>query len=87
MASNLLTLPIEKRPGVCGGRACIRGHRIAVWILVSLRRLGADDDNILRGYPDLTPEDLAAAWAYAEANPEEIDRDLRQNEEDPAGEE
>src|SRR5205823_922299 len=34
---------ITKTPGVCGGDACIRGHRIPVWVLVGYRRLGLPD--------------------------------------------
>ena len=31
---------IEKTPGVCGGKACVRNMRIAVWMLVLDRNLG-----------------------------------------------
>ncbi len=76
---------ITKTPGVCGGRACIRGTRISVWGLVAYRRLGASDEVILRAVHGLTPADLQAALDYAAANPEEIDRDIRENEEGEAG--
>jgi uncharacterized protein (DUF433 family) len=75
---------ISKRPDRCGGDACIRDHRIPVWVLVNYRRLGASDAEILRAYPSLTPADLEAAWEYAAANAEEIDTAIRENE---AGEE
>jgi uncharacterized protein (DUF433 family) len=38
---------VQKTPGVCGGRACIRNTRITVWGVVNSRRLGAADEQIL----------------------------------------
>ena len=76
---------IIKTPGVCGGDACIRGHRIPVWVLVNYRRQGGTDADLLRAYPSLVPADLAAAWEYVAANPEEIDRAIRENEEGEEG--
>jgi uncharacterized protein (DUF433 family) len=72
---------ISITPGVCGGRACIRGHRIPVWTLVNFRRLGGSDANLLQSYPTLTAADLEAAWEYAAANSEEINSAMRENEE------
>ena len=37
---------VQKTPGVCGGRACIRNTRITVWGVVNSRRLGAADEQI-----------------------------------------
>ena len=76
---------ITKTPGVCGGDACIRGHRIPVWVLEGYRRLGQSDAELLRSYPSLTAADLTAAWEYAAAHPEEIDRAIRENEEGEEG--
>jgi uncharacterized protein (DUF433 family) len=72
---------IEKTPGKCGGRACIRHTRLPVWSVVVARRLGVSDDDLL-GYfvTPLTPDDIQAAWAYCEQNPEEIEADIQQNE-------
>jgi len=75
---------ISKKPDRCGGDACIRETRIPVWVLGNYRRLGAADADILRAYPSLSAADLEAAWEYAAANAEEIDRAIRENE---AGEE
>jgi uncharacterized protein (DUF433 family) len=71
---------ITKSPDICGGDACVRGHRIPVWCLVGLRQLGADDDRILEAYPGITLEDLEAAWDYYAANRDEIDRAIIENE-------
>jgi uncharacterized protein (DUF433 family) len=73
---------ITKTPGVCGGDACIEGTRIPVWVLVSYRRLGVSESELLYNYPTLSATDLANAWVYADANPEEIDTAIRENDED-----
>jgi uncharacterized protein (DUF433 family) len=73
---------VQKTPGLCGGRACIRSTRITVWGLVNSRRLGAGDEQILENIVGLTPEDLQAAWDYYQEHTAEIDEDIRENEED-----
>lgn len=71
---------IESRPDVCGGEPCIVRTRIPVWLLVQARRLGTGEADLLRAYPTLRAEDLANAWAYHRAHPEEIERQIRENE-------
>jgi uncharacterized protein (DUF433 family) len=71
---------ISTRPTRCGGDACVRDTRIPVWGLVERRRLRQTDADILRALPDLTAADLAAAWEYAAAHPEVIEKALWQNE-------
>jgi uncharacterized protein (DUF433 family) len=65
---------VQKTPGVCGGRACIRNTRITVWGLVNSRRLGAADEQILENIVGLTPGDLHAAWDHYREHPAEIDK-------------
>lgn len=72
---------IEKTPNVCGGSACIGNTRIPVWGLVEARRLGCSESDLLINYPTLSATDLANAWAYAEAFPEEIETEIRENDE------
>ena len=72
---------IQKTPGVCGGRACIRTTRITVWGLVNSRRLGTKRE-ILENIAGLTPDDLQAAWDYYRDHAAEIDDDIRDNEAD-----
>jgi len=72
---------IESTPGVCGGEPCIVRTRIPVWMLDQLRRQGVSEAEILRSYPTLRAEDLANAWTYVLAHGEEIDRQIRENEE------
>ena len=71
---------VERSPGVVGGDACITGTRIPVWDLVQYRQLGANDTELLEAYPHLTATDLANAWHYADAHPDEIEAAIRQNE-------
>ena len=56
---------ITFEPGKMGGRACIRGLRITVGLIVSLVAEGASRDEILSDYPDLEREDIRQALAYA----------------------
>jgi uncharacterized protein (DUF433 family) len=72
---------IEKDPGICGGDARIRATRHMVAGLVEWHRLGLSDDRILEHHPDLTYDDLDAAWAYYEKNREEIDQAIQDDEE------
>lgn len=71
---------IESRADVCGGEPCIVRTRIPVWLLVHARRLGTSESELLRAYPSLRAEDLANAWAFFRAHPEEIERQIQENE-------
>jgi len=71
---------IESTPGVAGGEPCIVRTRIPVWVLVRARQLGASEDDVLQSYPSLRAEDLVHAWAYYEAHPDEIERQIHDNE-------
>jgi len=62
-----------KTSGDAGGYACIRDTRIALWTIISLRKQGADDEELLLDFPGLTRFDLLAAQAYYQANRDEID--------------
>jgi uncharacterized protein (DUF433 family) len=52
-------------PDVMGGRACIRGMRITVSLIVNLVANGMSAKEILADYPYLEPEDIRQALAYA----------------------
>jgi uncharacterized protein (DUF433 family) len=75
------SLGITKTPGVCGGDACIAKTRIPVWLMVSYRRQGSSDAELLDFYPHLSAADLVNVWAYADAHPTEIEEAIRKNEE------
>jgi uncharacterized protein (DUF433 family) len=50
---------------IMGGRACIRGIRISVSVIVRQIAHGASFEEILEGYPDLEREDIQRAIEYA----------------------
>lgn len=72
---------IENNPDVCGGELCIVGTRIPVWVLERGRQLGSTEADLLCGYPTLRAQDLVNAWTYVNAHREEIERQIRENEE------
>jgi len=72
---------IESTPGVCGGEACIARTRIPVWLLERARQLGSSEGDLLRAYPTLRAQDLVNAWAYVEKHRDELERQIRENEE------
>ena len=55
---------ITQEPGKRGGRACIRGMRIAVADILGWLAAGMFEAEILADYPELTREDIRAALAY-----------------------
>lgn len=63
MDSSLLNR-IAVDPAVCGGRPCVKGHRI--WVSLILGRLsdGATVAEVLDEYPDLERDDVLACIAY-----------------------
>ena len=54
-------------PKIMGGRACIRGMRIPVSVIVSHFADGSTFDEVLGEFPALEKEDLHQALAYAAA--------------------
>jgi len=52
-------------PAVCHGKACIRGTRIMVSVIIDNIAVGVSRDEIRSSYPALTPADIDAALAYA----------------------
>jgi uncharacterized protein (DUF433 family) len=51
-------------PQVMGGRACLRGMRITVALIVNLVANGMTTAEILEAYPYLEPEDVRQALQY-----------------------
>jgi len=52
-------------PHVMGGRACLRGMRITVALIVNLVANGMTTAEILEAYPYLEPDDVRQALQYA----------------------
>ncbi|MEW5816141.1 MAG: DUF433 domain-containing protein [Spirochaetota bacterium] len=50
---------------IMGGRACIRGMRIPVSVIMGQIANGATSEEILNDYPDLEPEDIKQVMEYA----------------------
>lgn len=73
---------IESLSNVSGGEPCIVRTRIPVWVLEQAKRLGTSEAELLLAYPTLRAEDLANAWAYVRSHRDEIDRQIRENEEE-----
>jgi uncharacterized protein (DUF433 family) len=64
MVDNLLDR-ITSEPGKMGGRPCIRGLRIRVVDILDLLAAGLTHAEIVEELPDLEPEDIKAALAFA----------------------
>ena len=52
-------------PRVCSGRPYIRGTRIHIAVILDALSEGLAPQEVLDHYPDLEPDDLRAAVAYA----------------------
>jgi uncharacterized protein (DUF433 family) len=52
-------------PAILAGKPVIRGTRLSVDFVIGLMADGWTEADILRNYPGLTREDLAACLAYA----------------------
>ncbi|MEX0701820.1 MAG: DUF433 domain-containing protein [Planctomycetales bacterium] len=56
---------ISVDPAICHGKACIKGTRIMVSVILDNLAAGESREAMLRGYPALGPEDIEAALRYA----------------------
>ena len=56
---------ITQQPEVMGGRACIRGMRVTVGMIVGMIGSGHSIDELLVDYPYLEREDILQALRYA----------------------
>ncbi len=52
-------------PNVCHGKACIKGTRIMVSVVLDNIAAGLTPEEIIESYPSLKTEDLQAALTYA----------------------
>ncbi len=52
-------------PLICHGKACIKGTRIMVSVVLDNLAAGISQEDILNSYPSLSPQDIQAAIAYA----------------------
>ena len=56
---------ISVDPNICHGKACIRGTRVMVSVILDNMAAGLTEDEIIRSYPSLRAGDINAAVAYA----------------------
>jgi len=64
MAKDNLLSRISINPNICFGKACIRGHRIWVSLILDLLAGGASIEELLEEYTGLEREDILACIAY-----------------------
>jgi uncharacterized protein (DUF433 family) len=62
---------ITQQPEVMGGRACVRGMRVTVAMIVGMIGSGHTIDELLADYPYLEREDVLQALRYAAWRSEE----------------
>ena len=72
---------IEITPGTCAGKPRIAGHRIRVQDIMLWTEEGRSADEIVADFPQLSLGDVYAALAYYHDHREQIDRDIREDEE------
>lgn len=56
---------ISSDPSICHGKACIKGARVMVSVVLDNLAVGLSPEEIIDSYPSLKEEDLDAAVAYA----------------------
>lgn len=56
---------ISTDPTVCHGKACIKGTRVLVSVVLDNLASGQSANDIVRLYPTITLGDVTAAMAYA----------------------
>jgi len=62
---------ITWNPNQMNGQPCIRGMRLTVRRVVEAVALYPDRDDLFRNYPEIEPEDVRQALAFAAANLED----------------
>jgi uncharacterized protein (DUF433 family) len=77
----VITEYIAVKPGFCGGKPYVMGHRIKVQhIAVWHERMGMTPDEIVVTYPSLSLPAVFAALAYYHSHRDEIDADIEADE-------
>lgn len=56
---------ISVNSDICHGKACIKGTRIMISVILDNLAAGNEATEILKSYPSLTSEDIQAAITYA----------------------
>src|ERR1700722_4786798 len=64
-AMSTLRERISIDPNICHGKACIKGTRVMVSVILDNLAAGETAERVLRSYPTLNLEDVQAALRYA----------------------
>ncbi len=56
---------ISVDPAVCHGKACIKGTRVMVSVILDNLAAGVSHEDIKRNYPSVSDEAIRASIAYA----------------------
>jgi len=64
MADEKLIELIKVDPKIMHGRACVRGTRIPVSVVLDCLAAGMSEDEVLEDYPTLSREGIRACIAY-----------------------
>ena len=83
-AAKLVYAHIVKEPGYCGGKAAIDNTRVRVNNVVFLHKQGKTVDEIRETYEDLSAAQVHAALAYYYDHADEIEAELRRDEDSAA---
>jgi uncharacterized protein (DUF433 family) len=65
MTRSELLQRISVDPNICFGKACIKGTRIWVALIIENLAAGISEAEIFEMYPHITRDDIAACLAYA----------------------
>ena len=77
--SNLTAIEyryIEQVPGICAGRPTIKGTRTPVKTIVGYYKMGLSIEEILEGFPHLTPAQVYEALSYYHDHQAQIEQDI-----------
>ena len=69
---------ITQDPDVMGGKACIRGMRVTVGMILGFLASGRGESEILKAYPYLELEDVREALRYAAWRLEDLEVPIAQ---------
>ena len=64
MTREELLARISIDPRICGGKPCVKGHRVWVSLVLDLLATGTTTPELVNSYPGLTEADVLACIAY-----------------------
>lgn len=61
---ELIAQHLSSDPAICGGQVCVKGTRVPASLILGALSGGDTIEDLLRGYPGLTRDGIAAVLAY-----------------------